>query len=454
MLELQFLGGAGTVTGSKFLLTYNEHRILIDCGLFQGLKALRLRNWEMLPVDPKSISCVILTHAHIDHSGYLPRLLNDGFQGPVYSTAATRDLCKILLPDCGYLMEEEASYLNQRKKTKHDPALPLFTREQGEKATEAFETLPFKKETEILPGVRIEFLYAGHILGAASVIVTAGDQRIAFTGDIGRPEDPILFPPEPLPAADFLVTESTYGNRRHKKLAAIDELELQINKALKRGGTILIPTFAVGRAQFIMYLLWKLRSENRIPNFPMFLNSPMATNVNDLLAKHKDLHKLSTHECAEVCNIVQYVRSPEESIALNKRTDPKLIISASGMISGGRILHHIKAFGPLESTTILLTGYQAAGTRGEALQNGAEELKIHGSYVPIKAHVEILDNVSAHADYREIIDWLKHSKIKPKKTFIVHGEASASDEIRRRLNEELGWECLIPEPLQTICLSP
>jgi metallo-beta-lactamase family protein len=448
MVDLQFLGGAGTVTGSKFLLTYKDQRILIDCGLFQGLKSLRLKNWDSFAVSPDSISCVVLTHAHIDHSGYLPRLINDGFKGKIFSTAATRDLCRILLPDSGYLMEEEAQYLNKRNKSKHSPALPLFTRAQGEDAIESFVSVPFHQEFEVAPGVKIEFRYAGHILGAASVILTVENKRIAFTGDVGRPHDPLLRPPEPLPPVDYLITESTYGNRLHKDVAAIDELEVVINKAIARGGTILIPTFAVGRAQTLMYLLWKLRQQNRIPKFPMYLNSPMATNVNDLLVKYKDLHHLSDQECHEICDIVQYVRSPEESIALNERTDRKLIISASGMLSGGRILHHIKAFGPDDKSTILLTGYQAAGTRGEALQNGADELKIHGVYVPIKAHVEVLDNVSAHADYREIINWLKESKISPKMTFIVHGEPSAADQLRRRVQEELSWSCVIPEQNQ------
>lgn len=429
--ELQFLGGAGTVTGSKYLLTHRGQKILIDCGLFQGLKALRLKNWDGFLANAAEIDSIILTHAHIDHSGYIPRLIKKGFRGKIYSTAATKDLCKILLPDSGHLMEEEADYLNRTKRTKHSPALPLFTLKEAEQSLEYFETVPFKEKKNIGPGISFEFRYAGHILGAASVVINIDGRKIAFTGDIGRMNDRIFNPPEPLPQVDYLVSESTYGNRLHKNTDILDDLSEVVNDSYRRKGVIIIPAFAVGRAQAIMYYLSLLRKQGRIPEFPMFLNSPMTSNVNKLLCKYLDLHKLSESVCEETCDVVKYVHTVEESKALNERQGPMLIISASGMMTGGRVLHHLKTFAPYPQNTIVLTGFQAAGTRGEALEKGAEEIKIHGEYVPVRAQVKILDNMSAHADYKEILQWFSKSQIHPRKVFITHGEPSASDEMRR-----------------------
>lgn len=444
-LTIQFLGAAGTVTGSKYLVTYNGKKLLVDCGLFQGLKALRLRNWESLPVSAGEIDFVVLTHAHIDHSGYLPRLIQDGFKGKVYCTHATKDLCGILLPDSGYLMEEEAEYLNRTRKTKHSPAKPLYTMEEGVAAIDYFYGTDFDQEVTLSKDFKIEFRYAGHILGASSVVVTAGNKRIGFTGDIGRQNDMVFYPPKPMPPVDYLITESTYGNRLHKKTDVLSDLEKIINETAHRKGILLIPSFAVGRAQSFMYYLLMLKREGRIPNIPMYLNSPMATNVNKLLHKYKDLHRLSDGECEQVCSVVKYVRSVEESIALNERHGPMIVISASGMLSGGRVLHHLKAFAPYQRNTILLAGFQSAGTRGEAIQNGAPEVKVHGEYVPIRAHVESLDNVSAHADYGEMLTYFSQSDLQPKKVFVTHGEQSAADDFRRRLSEKFGWNCVVPD---------
>jgi metallo-beta-lactamase family protein len=442
--ELQFLGGAGTVTGSKYLLTVNNQNILIDCGLFQGLKNLRLKNWDPFPIEPSKISAIVLTHAHIDHSGYIPRLIAEGFQGKIYSTHATRDLCKILLPDCGYLMEEEAAYLNRIKKTKHEPALPFFTIAQAEAALRFFEPVSFGKYQTLGSDFGFEFQYVGHILGAASVIVHVGDRKIGFTGDVGRLNDPIFHAPAPLPGIDYLVTESTYGDRLHASTDMLDHLEKIIKQAYQKNGVILIPAFAVGRSMLVMYCLSVLRKQNRIPSFPIFLNSPMATNSSDVFFEYKDLHKLSNEECRYIGQIVKYIQNQEESIALNGKKGPMLIISASGMLTGGRILHHIKAFAPDPNNTILLTGYQTEGTRGHALINGAKELKIHGAYVPINASVEAID-MSAHADYNEMLQWFAQSKIKPRKIFITHGAPSASDHFRLKLHDTFGWDCVIPE---------
>jgi metallo-beta-lactamase family protein len=441
--ELQFLGGAGTVTGSKYLLTYKDQKVLIDCGLFQGLKSLRLKNWEPFPIDPSEIDAVILTHAHIDHSGYIPRLINEGFKGKIYTTPATRDLCRILLADCGYLQEEEAEYLNRSKHTKHEPALPLFTIHDAERAMQYFEIVPFGTHKRLHDHLGFQFQYVGHILGAASVIINIGDRKIAFTGDVGRMQDDIFYEPKSLPEIDYLVTESTYGNRLHSKINILDEIEKIIHEAYSEKGAILVPAFAIGRAMSIMHYLSILKKQNRIPAFPMYLNSPMATDFSDIFFRYKDLHKLSKEECRDITSSFKYVRSSEESIGLNHRKGPMLIISASGMMAGGRILHHLKAFASDPTTTIIITGFQAAGTRGEALDNGASEIKIHGQYVPIKARVRKLD-MSAHADYAELIQWFTQSKIKPKKVFITHGEPSAADELRRRLEETFDWKCIVP----------
>lgn len=452
-IELQFLGGAGTVTGSKYLISFKGKKILVDCGLFQGVKSLRLKNWDDLPVKASEIDAIILTHAHIDHSGYIPRLINKGFRGQVFCTHATKELCKILLPDAGYLAEEEAEYLNRRKKTKHKPALPLFTCKDAINSLDYFVGVDFEEVKKIDETLSFKFKYAGHILGAASVVVNASGCTIGFSGDLGRMNDSILYAPEKMENVQYLVTESTYGNRKHEDTDVLDDLAEVINKTYNRGGVVIIPAFAVGRAQSLMYCLSVLRKQNRIPHMPMYLNSPMATNVNELLMKFKDLHKLSSTDCADMCSLVKYVRTAEDSIKINEQSGPMLIISASGMLGGGRVLHHLKAFGPDPKSTILLAGYQAAGTRGEALERGAKEVKVHGEYVPIRAEIKVLDNVSAHADYQEIIEWLKLSKIHPRKVFITHGEASAADELRRRLGETFGWECYVPEYAEKVVLA-
>ncbi len=451
--ELQFLGGAGTVTGSKYLLSYKGRRILIDCGLFQGIKSLRLKNWNGCPVEASSIDCVILTHAHIDHSGYIPRLIKKGFRGKIYSTAATRDVCKILLPDCGYLQEEEAEYLNKHGRTKHSPALPLFTMKEAEASLENFVEAPFDKEISIFDDLKFKFSYAGHILGAASVVVSVGAKKIAFTGDLGRLNDAIFYDPHTFPAVDYLVTESTYGNRRHENTDPLQEIANVITTTAQRGGVVVVPAFAVGRAQTLMYSIYKLRLQQRIPSIGLYLNSPMATAFGEVFKKYRELHKLSEVECEAIEKLFQYVKTVEDSKQLNEKKGPMVIISASGMLTGGRVLHHLKAFAPFAKNTILLTGFQSAGTRGEALQRGAKEVKVHGQYVSVQADVVTLDNMSAHADYAEMIELFKRSNIKPKRVFVTHGEASAADEFRRRLTEAFGWSCEVPEMGQKVMLG-
>lgn len=445
MASIQFLGAANTVTGSKYLIRSGKSNVLVDCGLFQGLKTLRLKNWDTLPIPAENIDAIILTHAHLDHSGYIPRLVKSGFKGRIYSTHATFDLCKILLPDAGYLAEEEASFLNRHKKTKHSPALPLFTYEEALRSLEFFHTIAFEEIETISDDFKFSFHYAGHILGAASVLVETSGFSLGFSGDIGRPKDSVFFPPKFFRQPDYLITESTYGNKLHKESDPIEDLGQIIQRTVDRNGTVVIPSFAVGRAQYLLYCLWRLRKQGRFQNIPVFLNSPMATNVNDLWIQYHDLHRLTHSEIKEICNLATYVKSVDESKALNEKKESKIIISASGMITGGRILHHIKQFGPDEKNTIVLAGYQAVGTRGESLANQARELKIHGEYIPINAEVAQLDNMSAHADYSEMIEMYKQCKMKPKKVFITHGDPSASNELRRRLKDTLDWTCEVPD---------
>ncbi len=443
-LKIKFLGAASTVTGSKYLVTDGTTNLLIDCGLFQGLKSLRLKNWDEFPIDPSKIDAILLTHAHLDHAGYIPRIIKNGFKGKIYCTAATKDLSQILLPDAGYLAEEEAEYLNKHKRSKHSPALPLFTFEEAKQSIEYFQSVAFNSQTSFNDKISFEFRYAGHILGAASIILKVGNTKIGFTGDVGRMRDPIFYPPSELPALDFLVTESTYGNRKHPDVDPIDELEKCIVETVNRGGSVIIPSFAVGRAQSLMFYLWKLKNEKKIPNIPIYLNSPMALNANAVWSQYHELHRLDGQECKDVCNVAKYVRTVDESKELNEKKEPVIIISASGMLTGGRILHHLKRFGPEEKNTIVLTGFQAAGTRGEALANGVKQIKVHGEYVEIKAQIKTLENISAHADYTEIVEWLKKSNISPKRTFITHGEPTAADEMRKRISESLKWDCIVP----------
>jgi metallo-beta-lactamase family protein len=444
-LRLTFLGGVETVTGSKYLVETGERRILVDCGLFQGFKQLRLRNWAPLPVDPKSIDMVVLTHAHLDHTGYLPLLIKHGFTGPVICTEATRDLCAILLPDSGHLQEKDAEFANRHGFSKHRPALPLYTQKDAEAALASFKPIDFNEQQLLARNIQLRFLPAGHILGAAIVELLVDGMKIVFSGDIGRPNSPTMLDPTPLKQADYLLIESTYGNRQHDPRDPEDALADVVVRTVGRGGTVLIPAFAVGRAQTIMFHLHRLKVANRIPDVPIFLDSPMAVNVTDLLCKYLPYHKLTTEECRVTCDVAQYVRSAEESKALDGDPMPKIIISASGMATGGRVVHHLKYYAPDRKNTVLFAGFQAGGTRGAAMTAGAESVKIHGQYVPIRAEIANLDMLSAHADANEMLGWLRNFKTPPKTTFITHGEPDAADALRRRIEAELRWNCSVPQ---------
>ena len=443
-LRLRFLGAAGTVTGSRYLLESTAPPLLVDCGLFQGYKLLRLRNWDAFPVQSSMIGAVLLTHAHLDHSGYLPRLMKLGFRGRIHCTEATAELCRILLPDSGRLQEEEAEFANRKGFSKHTPALPLYTEDDARKVLDQLEPHPFDRGFTCGVGMEATFVPAGHILGAASVRLTSASTSILFSGDLGRSADLVMNPPSTPPASRYVVVESTYGNRLHGKTDALDEIAAAVNRAAQRGGVVVVPAFAVGRAQTLMYAIHRLKAARRIPDIPVFLNSPMAANVTGVFHRHRGEHRLSPEECDAMCASAKVVNTVEESKALNERSGPMIIISASGMATGGRVLHHLKAFAPDERNLIMLTGFQAAGTRGAALEQGATEIKIHGQYVPVRAEIVNIDMLSAHADYGEIIAWLGKLP-RPVQTFVTHGEPAAADAMRVRIASTLRWPCTVPQ---------
>lgn len=448
-LTLSSLGAASTVTGSKHLLEAAGMRILVDCGLFQGLKNLRELNWKRLPVEAGGIDAVIITHAHLDHTGYLPRLVRDGFRGPIYATEATKSVAEIILRDSAYLQEREADFLNRHHGTKHSPAQPLYDSQDAERALSLFTTRPFGEEFA-LPGrgPKVTFRRAGHILGAATVDLLWHGRRIVFTGDLGRYDDPLMFDPEPVPAADYLVMESTYGDRVHARTDPLEPLSAIIDETVARGGTIVVPAFAVGRAQMLLYLMWRLKKAGRLPNIPVYMDSPMAINASNLLHTHQQDHRLGPEIYEEMCDIATYARDVEESKLISASHDPKIIISASGMGTGGRILHHLKAFAPDARNTIMLTGYQSPGTRGRAIADGAHQVKIFGEWVPIRAQVANLRMLSAHADADELIRWASGFATAPRRVFIVHGEPQPAESLRSRLDLEFGWDATVPRQNQ------
>jgi metallo-beta-lactamase family protein len=417
----------------------------VDCGLFQGLKALRMRNWAPLPVKPQEVDAVVLTHAHLDHSGYLPRFIREGFGGPVYSSLGTRDVCAILLPDSGHLQEEEARYANKRSFSKHKPALPLYTEDEARQSLKRFSAIAFNKEAVVAGKFRLTLKPAGHILGASIARLHGDGIKVVFSGDLGRMRDPIMHPPSRVDEADYLIVESTYGNRRHDQGDPEEALGSLLNRALARNGVVIMPAFAVGRAQTLLYLISRLKARRAIPNVPVYLNSPMAINATRLYHEHMAEHRLTDAECEAAHSVAQMVNTADDSRALNSRGGPMIIVSASGMATGGRVLHHLKAFAPDARNMIVLPGFQAAGTRGASLAAGAAEIKIHGDYVPVRAEVVKMDSMSAHADYTEILEWLRGFTRPPRHTFVTHGEPSAADEMRRRIEETLGWTVSVPE---------
>jgi metallo-beta-lactamase family protein len=455
-LQLQFLGATGTVTGSKYLLRTDSQQVLVDCGLFQGYKQLRLRNWAAPPFDPRQLNAIALTHAHIDHTGYLPVVVKHGFRGSIYCTEATRALAEVMLLDAAHLQEEEAEYANRHRFSKHDPALPLYTVDDAHKAIARMHAVKFDVLTEIAAGIQARWHPNGHLLGSAALEIKHAGGTIVFSGDVGRPNDPLMRAPASIAsieACDYLVLESTYGNRKHEPLAGEDILREVINRTIARGGTVLIPAFAVGRVQTILLALQRLRQANAIPSVPIFVNSPMARDATEIYRKFANETRLSDREFASLCKLAHFVAAAEESKRLVRSRAPSIVISASGMATGGRVLHHLKELLPDAKNAVVFAGFQAGGTRGAAMINGQDLIKIHGQYFPVRAEIAHIDSMSAHADYLELLDWASKLMHAPKHVYITHGEPDAADAMRVRVQEKLHWSCSVPEYGDTVTLN-
>ena len=445
-VTITFLGGASTVTGSKYLVRHGHQTLLLDCGLFQGYKQLRLRNWTPLPVAPNQIDAVVLTHAHLDHSGYLPLLAREGYAGPVHATRGTRDLCAILLPDSGHIQEEDAAFANRHGFSKHAPALPLYTRKDALACLKQIKTHDFGRTFEPISGWHVTFLRAGHILGAASVLLEVAGRRILFSGDLGRTDDFLMNPPDRPPAADTVVIESTYGDRTHPQEDVLAELGPALTRVAGRGGVAVIPVFAVGRAQEILHAIDELKLRGEIPkNLPVFLDSPMAIHTTHLLDNYMDEHRLDPRQVRALTHCATMVNTPDESKALARRHGPMVILAASGMATGGRVLHHLALYAGSHRNMVILTGFQSPGTRGATLASGAPSVRIHGKDVSIGAEVVQLQSASAHADAPQLMAWLRSMPTAPSQVYIVHGESGASDALRQHIEHGLGWRALVPE---------
>ena len=451
--SLQFLGATGTVTGSRYLIESGGHRVLVDCGLFQGYKNLRERNWKDFPVPPDTIDAVILSHAHLDHSGYVPALVANGYRGPIFVTAGTQELLATLWPDSAHLLEEEAERANRKGYTKHAPARALYDINDVEQALSRLRTISFGKSVEVVAGVTFEFIHAGHILGAAQINLNVQGTTIHFTGDLGRDSDPLMRAPAPYQGSDLLITESTYGDTKHPEVESAKELEEPMRKVLSRGGTVVIPAFAVGRTQALLLHIWRLMKSGKIPKVPIYVNSPMAQRATMSYQKHQEEHRIPSEEFDEIYSYANMVQTVEESKELNQNTAAKVIIAASGMMSGGRVLHHIVEFGQDPNNGILITGYQAGGTRGRKLQDGATSLRIFGRDVPIRAEVFQIQSMSAHADADELLQWMSGASQKPKMTYVTHGEPEAADQLRFRIEHELHLRARVPEDREIIDLE-
>lgn len=454
-VRLTFLGATETVTGSKYLIESAGKRVLLDCGLFQGLKELRLRNWEQPPIDPRSVDAIVLTHAHIDHTGYLPRFVNQGFRGPIYGTPATADLLRILLPDSAHLQEEEARFRNKYRRTKHKEALPLYTTEDANATLRLLQLVPYRKTQAIGNGFQFSFVPAGHILGSAFARFQGESKDVVFTGDIGRFDTPVIKDPTPVEFADYLILESTYGNRLHKQVEGHHgKLALRdvIVETANRGGTVLIPSFAVGRAQEILYYMRELEEESQIPILPVYVDSPMAVDAFEIYRDHSEEHDLEMARLrAEKKHPLRtqntmFVRTVEDSKAINDHHFPAVIVSANGMATGGRIVHHLINRISDDRNSVVFVGFQAAGTRGRYLVEGAKTIRLYGEDYAVRAGIRSIQGFSAHGDYSEILQWLQYFKKPPRKTFLVHGEPRAIAGMKEHIQQSLsGWDVAIPK---------
>jgi len=461
-VKIKFLGAARSVTGSKYFLEIGRQKILVDCGMFQGKKELRLRNWDPLPIDPADIEIVVITHAHIDHIGYLPRLVKDGFSGKIICTPATEDLMKIMLLDAAKLQEEEALFALKKGYSKHEKPQPLFSTEDAKLVLKLVESHPLKQVVLLGKSVSIQFFNSGHILGSAFVVMKLkGDRetkKILFSGDLGRYDDPVMFAPDPAIESDVIIIESTYGNRINPQVDVEEQLTTIVHEACDANGALLVPAFALGRTQSLIYYFQLLMEKGNIPSLPIYIDSPMAINVTDLYERHADLHKIKiTKQGSQLLSIfdspqIHFCHTRESSQALNDIKKPMIIISASGMATGGRILHHLTHRLPRQSDTVLIAGYQAEGSRGRRLLEGEKTLRIFGEDVPVNCRVRELHGLSAHADQPELIRWLGTVKKSPKFTFVTHGELESATAFSSLIETQLKWKTVIPDYLQSMTL--
>jgi metallo-beta-lactamase family protein len=445
VVKVNFLGAAGVVTGSKFLLETSEKNILIDCGMFQGLKELRELNWSDLPINVNTIDVVLLTHGHLDHVGYLPRLLKQGFKGKIIGTAPTLAIAEIILKDSAKIHEEEAEKANKEKYTKHDPALPFYTKKDAERTIQQFQAEVEDKWITLSEQIAYRFQYNGHIIGATFIELVINGKRFVFSGDIGRPNDYLLEDPKTPEWADFLFIESTYGNKLHPKEDLDNTLVELIKDTLYKRGTLIIPSFAVERLQTLIYILWQLYKKNKIPNIPIFIDSPMGNNVLEVFKRFPKWHKLSTQDYNAMCDHVTIIQSYKETWETIDNKRPKIVIAGSGMVTGGRVLTYMQQLIDEPSTTVLLVGYQAEGTRGRQLQDGAHEIRFFGKYYPVKATIKSIESLSAHADQKDLLNWMSNIKNIPEKVYLIHGESTALDAFRVKIKDVYNWNASIPK---------
>lgn len=443
-LTIHFFGAASTVTGSKYLIELSGEKILIDCGLFQGLKELRLLNWQSLPFDVSTLDAVILTHGHLDHVGYLPLLVKQGFKGKIHATGPTIEIAKLILLDSAKIQEEDAERANRFGYSKHHPAKPLYTTEEAESVFPLFQLQTIDNWIKLSNLFTFRFRYNGHIVGATFIELKAADKLLVFSGDIGRQEDPLLFSPQKPEKADILFIESTYGGRLHPANPEIRLAEI-IHQAATKHGTIIIPVFAVERAQLLMFYIWKLKNEHLIPDLPVYMDSPMGREVLQIFGKHQSWHKLSPSESKQIRKEIKVISKPDETLKLAASNAPKIILAASGMATGGRVLTYFEHYLGQKSATILMVGYQGEGTRGRALLEGAKEVKMRGKFWDVHATCTLVEGLSAHADQKELIDWLSGLVKNPEKLFIVHGEPQSSEALKTKIEQVYGYNCIIPE---------
>lgn len=443
-MKVTFIGGAGTVTGSKTLLESNGYRILIDCGQFQGVKALRELNWEPLPILPSTIDCVLLTHGHLDHCGWLPRLVSQGFDGKIYCTSPTKDIAKLILLDSAKIQEEEAQKANEGKYSKHEVAEPLYDVAQAERVFPLFTVVKENEKVALEAEISAVFSNAGHILGASSISLHAEGKTLVFSGDIGREDDVLMFPPKKPIEADYVFLESTYGNRIHPEEDVKSLLEKYISTTISGGGNVVIPSFAVERAQTLMYLLWQLKEEGRLPHVPYIIDTPMGISVLDVFQRNQSWHKLPLKDCIEMSKMFDKITDYQETIEAIYDKRPKVIIAASGMVTGGRVLGYLERYIGLSQTLVILVGYQAEGTRGRQLLEGASDIKMRGKYFPVHAKIVEIEGLSAHGDQEDLVHWLSDLKKAPQKVFIVHGENEPAKALQEQIEARYSYECIIP----------